>query len=323
MQITRPATGQSRPNNHRLEAHATQNAASSKGIVLSHRVIVTVGNLPIAIRCDSGEFVAMLRERYGDFAVVENGARIASGTLTLPSATEECGRGGYAASRSREIELDVELIEPSSASADDDLRVSFGAGQWLMRRGDFFARWDPASGRGLVRQAAYPYAIDSVMRIIHSLVLAESGGFLLHSASAIRNGRAFLFTGVSGAGKTTISRLAPPDATLLTDEISYVRRIDGEYRAFGTPFAGELGIPGKDIAAPIAALYFLRKGDHNHMAPVDTARAAAMALRNVLFFAGDAALGERLFGTVCDFVARVPLHHLTFKPEAALWDLIL
>ena len=63
-----------------------------------------------------------------------------------------------------------------------------------------------------------------MLRIVHTLVLARQGGFLLHSASAIRNGKAFLFAGVSEAGKTTISRLAPPDATLLTDEISYVRK---------------------------------------------------------------------------------------------------
>ncbi len=247
----------------------------------------------------------MLRRRYGDFA----GVLQAGGTCC-------------AASSNRSIRLAVELIGPANG-ADDELQVGFESGQWVMRRGDFVARWDPVSRRGWVRQAAYPYAIDSVMRIIHSLVLAESGGFLLHAASAIRNGRAFLFTGVSGAGKTTIARLAPSDAVLLTDEISYVRRIGEDYQAFGTPFAGELGIPGADIAAPLAALYFLRKGEANAMAPIEPARAAAGALRNVLFFADDRKLGERLFTTICDFAARVPAYELTFRPEAAVWDLIL
>ncbi len=74
-----------------------------------------------------------------------------------------------------------------------------------------------------MRQNANPYSLDSVLRIVHSLILAERGGFLLHAASAICDGRACLFSGVSGAGKTTMTRLAPPDVTLLTDEISYVR----------------------------------------------------------------------------------------------------
>ena len=39
------------------------------------------------------------------------------------------------------------------------------------------------------------------MRIVHSLIVAERGGFLLHAASAICEGHAYLFSGVSGAAK--------------------------------------------------------------------------------------------------------------------------
>jgi hypothetical protein len=174
-----------------------------------------------------------------------------------------------------------------------------------------------------VRQSANPYSIDSVIRIIHSLVLAQNcAGFLLHSASAIREGRALLFSGVSGAGKTTIARLAPPDAALLTDEISYVRRLDSGYYAFGTPFAGELGTAGHNVAAPIGALYLLAKGPHHRIRPLLPSLAAQKLLRNVLFFGEDRTLVETLFGLTCDFIARVPVFELTFKPEPAVWELI-
>jgi len=155
-----------------------------------------------------------------------------------------------------------------------------------------------------------------------SLMLARSGGFLLHAASAVRGARAFLFSGVSGAGKTTVARLAPPDAILLTDEISCVRWTGTGYHAFGTPFAGELGIPGEEIAAPIAALYFLRKGPRNRIGTIDPAHAAAMLLRNILFFADDSALVKSVFATACDFVARVAVAELTFRPDPAVWELI-
>ncbi len=92
-----------------------------------------------------------------------------------------------------------------------------------MERGDFRAEWDPETKRGWVRTSVNQYSIDGVLRILHSLILAREGGLLVHGASAVRNGRAFVFAGISGAGKTTISLLAPPDVTLLTDEISYIR----------------------------------------------------------------------------------------------------
>ncbi len=192
-----------------------------------------------------------------------------------------------------------------------------------MRRGDFAAYYEPAAGQGAVRQSVNPYSIDAVIRIIHSLVLAETGaGFLLHSASAIRNGRAFLFSGVSGAGKTTISRLAPPDATVLTDEISYVRRMDSDYRAFGTPFAGEMGTPGANVAAPIAARTSWPKARSIGLARLILRWPLKNCCAMCLFFSADSSLVETLFGLACDFVARVPVFELTFKPEPAVWDLI-
>ena len=149
-----------------------------------------------------------------------------------------------------------------------------------IERGDFCAELDARSRRGWVRQSPNPYSIDAVLRIVHSLVLAEEGGFLVHAASAVRNGRAFLFAGVSGAGKTTISRLAPPDATLLTDEISYLRRSGSGYHAYGTPFAGELARVGKNVRAPLAALYLLRKGaGESHRADQPCRCGAAPAAR--------------------------------------------
>jgi hypothetical protein len=157
---------------------------------------------------------------------------------------------------------------------------------------------------------------------VHSLMLAERGGFLVHSASAVRGGRAFLFAGVSGAGKTTISRLAPPDVTLLTDEISYVRRVGERYEACGTPFAGDLGKAGENISAPLAGLYLLVQGEHNRASRIGGADAARRLLRNILFFADDASRVERLFRSACDFVARVPVYELTFRPDEKVWDLI-
>ena len=181
-----------------------------------------------------------------------------------------------------------------------------------------------------MRQNANPYSLDSVLRILHSLILAERGGFLLHSASGICNGSAYLFSGVSGAGKTTMTRLAPPDVTLLSDEISYVRpcrlesgrtrRDDAAYQAFGTPFAGELAKAGENTKANIGALFFLEQGPENRIDELPSAEAVRRLMRNILFFAEDPALVEKLLATACDFVAHVPVRRLTFYPDSRVWE---
>ena len=106
-----------------------------------------------------------------------------------------------------------------------------------------------------------------MLRIVHTLILAREVGSWFTPPALIRNGRAFLFSGISGAGKTRISRLAPPEVTLLTDEVSYIRRDLDEYRAYGAPFAGELARVGENRSAPIGCFFFLSKGRKKKSSP--------------------------------------------------------
>lgn len=258
---------------------------------------VEIGGMPILVRTDSPKFHRILQQRYGGYL----------SEASQPAAV-----------------FDVDIVRPQRISDEEDLSVRLEAGRWLMERGDFRAVWDPATGHGTIRQSANPYSIDAAFRIVHSLLLARQGGLLVHAASAVRNGRAFLFAGISTAGKTTISRLAPPDAVLLTDEISYLRRdTDGNgYTAFGTPFAGELAKPGANIRAPLGGLFLLAKGPENIIEPVGPAEAIRGVMESILFFAHDADLVHRVFDSAFDLVSKVPVQRLTFYPDLHVWDLI-
>ena len=274
-------------------------------VAASHELAIEIGGIPILVRTDSSEFARLLEQRYAGFVK-------GSGF----------GAGSRPVSELPAFELEVELVPQGQVSDVDELSVRLDSGCWIMERGDFRAEWDLERYQGRVRQTANPYSIDGVLRILHTLVLAPQGGFLVHAASAVRNGRAFLFAGVSGAGKTTLCRLAPPDVALLTDEISYVRRRETAYEAFGTPFAGELAQVGENRRAPVAALYLLAQGPENRIEPVTDAGAALALLQNVLFFAQDPELVRLVFWSVFDFVSRVPVRRLVFAPDARVWDLI-
>jgi hypothetical protein len=261
----------------------------------THEIAVEIGGQPILLRTQDPLFREMLAHRYAGFV----------GTSTCAGFT-----------------FDIDLVAPRAEIPEENLRLETHDGVWRLRRGDFWAEWDPRRGRGRVQQSAYPHAIDSVLRIVHTLLLARQGGFLLHAASSIRGDRAFLFSGASGAGKTTLSRLAPPDAKLLTDEISYIRRDGDAYRACGTPFTGELELNGENCSAPIAALFFLKQGPENRMDPIGQPEAARSLLRNILFFAEDAELVKEVFRSACRFVERIPVRRLTFVPDEKVWEMI-
>ena len=253
--------------------------------------VVKIGDSAIALRTDNQQFHEALCQRYV----------------------------GFLSSSRPEVTLDLDLSD-NGPVGDEDIRVRREGREWLLERGDFQARWNPLTGHGHVRQNANPYALDSVLRILHSLVLTARGGFLLHAASAICDGQAYLFSGVSGAGKTTITRLAPDSVTLLTDEISYLRPSPVGYLAHGTPFAGELAKAGENAVAPVSGLFFLEKGPENRMAQLPAAEAVRQLMRNILFFAEDRELVEKLLVTACNFVEKVPVRRLTFYPDSRVWD---
>jgi len=262
-------------------------------------LVIEIGGMPVRVNTTDPGFVTMLQDRYAGYVLEANASE----------------------SGNAEIEFDVDLVVPTGGP-DEDVRVTRSPDYWTVTRGDFHAEWSPSTRRGRIRQSANPYSIDAVLRITHTLVLARQGGFLMHSASAIRNGRAFLFSGVSGAGKTTISRLAPPDATLLTDEISYVRKRGDGYVAYGTPFTGELAKIGENVSAPLATLYLLAKGPENRIDEVAPGEAARSVLANMLFFAEDEELVQATFHSAFEFASRVPVRRLTFVPDVRVWEMI-
>lgn len=260
----------------------------------SREVVVEIGGLPIQLETTDIRFRKMIEDRYRGFL--------------NPSARPVC-------------RFAIRLT-PHWHATDQDARVSKIGSTWRMERGDFLAEWDLDSREGWIRQSANPYSMDSVLRITHSLLLAMEGGFLLHAASAVRNGRAFLFAGVSGAGKTTMARLAPSDVTVLTDEVSFIRRVGTGYEAHGTPFAGELARSGAKLSSPLDTVFLLEKAPSNFIHPIFTSLAAKALLRHILFFAEDADLVRQVFDSALEFVSRVPVLRLGFQPDSRVWELV-
>lgn len=265
-----------------------------------HHLDVGIGGVHVRLCTDSPEFIALMADRFRGF----------TGHVDVPDHV-----------------FDVDIV-PVSYEEDESLdgittevRVLRDGDRWRLLCGDFDAEWVPGTRQGHVRLHPSPYSLDSVLRILHTVLLAEQGGMLMHASSVVLDGRAYLFTGVSGAGKTTISRLAPDTAHLLTDEMSFIRLEDGEYFAYGTPFAGELAIPGANMRAPLAGIFLLAQGPENRIDPLDASARVRGVMANILYFAKDDALTSKVFDNAIALAARVPVQRLTFFPDARVWDL--
>ena len=97
--------------------------------------------------------------------------------------------------------------------------------------------------------------------------LIRFGGMMLHASAVELNGEAYLFSGPSGIGKSTHSRLWTslfPEASIFNDDKPALRLIDGVWYAYGTPWCGKDGI-NRNIKAPLKGICFLRRGESNSM----------------------------------------------------------
>jgi len=61
---------------------------------------------------------------------------------------------------------------------------------------------------------------------------------------------------------------AEPVGSVLTDEISLLKRIDGQWHAFGTPFWGEFRAAGTNRSAPVAGMYRLSQSPDDRIEPL-------------------------------------------------------
>jgi hypothetical protein len=165
------------------------------------------------------------------------------------------------------------------------------------------------------------YALDSLIRVFLSWKLLEHRGFLLHAATVIRDGKAYIFTGRSGAGKSTVASLSP-QGSVLTDEISLLRREKGIWRAYGTPFWGEFKAAGSNSSAPVAGIFRLLQASENRVVALRPMAILRALLPNVLFFCAEAEANRQLLEILSQAAIEIDGYNLSFCKNSTFWEVL-
>ena len=141
----------------------------------------------------------------------------------------------------------------------------------------------------------------------------------IHSSVIVHSGRAVLFLGESGTGKSTHTRLWRehiPGAQLLNDDSPIVRVVEGVPTVFGSPWSGKTPCY-RNESYPIAAFVRLAQAPHNRIARLPVVRAIGALLPSCPpAFAYDAQLQDNICDTLSQLIARVPVYQLECLPDA-------
>ena len=142
----------------------------------------------------------------------------------------------------------------------------------------------------------------------------------VHSSAIVCNGRAVLFLGESGTGKSTHTRLWQENidgAVLLNDDSPFIGFVDGRATAFGAPWSGKTPCYKQELY-PIAAIVRLSQAPHNAIRPLRSVHAIGALLPSLTpAFGYDDELQDRMLATLSKIISQVPVYHLECLPDAA------
>ena len=164
--------------------------------------------------------------------------------------------------------------------------------------------------------------LENYLRVLTASFVLEAGGFLLHGAGIVRDGKAFVFFGPSGAGKTTITQLSPDDL-VLSDDLTLVVRTPRGYEAAGIPFGlAHHHVPESAGSFPIDSFNMLVQAAAVRRTELAPAQALAEIAGCLPFVMQDTAQSARGLDNVANVVWEVPVHRLEFRKDASFWNVL-
>ena len=100
--------------------------------------------------------------------------------------------------------------------------------------------------------------------------LLNYNGLMLHSSAVVVEGRAYLFSAHSGTGKSTHTNLwlqhFGERAYILNDDKPALRKMNGKWYAFGTPWSGKDDM-SVNIGVELGGIAILERANQNEIAP--------------------------------------------------------
>ena len=150
--------------------------------------------------------------------------------------------------------------------------------------------------------------------------LIRLGGFYLHASAVEVDGKAYLFSGHSGVGKSTHVRLwqqmLGDKVCRFNDDKPALRRLNGTWYAYGTPWCGKDGI-NENKKVPIAGICFLVQGNENCIRSLSAQEAVPYLLsQTIRRFAAPERL-DLMLSHLEKLVQEIPIYELVNRPEIA------
>ncbi len=188
---------------------------------------------------------------------------------------------------------------------------------------------DPADSPDIVVRASDYRRPTSFEATEEAIAYMESGirfycellrfdGFALHASAVSYGGKAYLFSGTSGVGKSTHTHLwqstLGEDVKIFNDDKPALRRLGNRWYAYGTPWCGKDHV-NINMKVPLAGICFLRQADQNKIRRLDSKEALQRILSQTIRKRLDEDETVLLLSHIDKLIREIPIFELENRPE--------
>ena len=161
------------------------------------------------------------------------------------------------------------------------------------------------------------FGINNALMVMFALATATKHTALFHSSVVSHAGRAYMFLGKSGTGKSTHSSLwlrHIEDTELVNDDNPVVCHTPDGFYVFGSPWSGKTPCY-RNVSYPIGGIVELSQAPYNKIRRLRPLAAYAALVPSISGKRWDKVIAEGLHETEEQLASHVPVWHLECLPD--------
>lgn len=200
----------------------------------------------------------------------------------------------------------LKLAFPSHSSEKAILKFSMESPAWELWVKSDSKSFDPLE-----------YPLDSLVLYYLSVINKD---IMIHASGVDYNGSGFLFSGVSGRGKTTMAQLWDKmGGRVIHDDRLIIRRKGEKYEIHNTPVYSD----DEPRSSVLNRIYVIEHGTKNDSTLLKGAQAVSLVMANCIQHNWGRHIIGNLLESITDLCRNVPVYKLSFRPDESITEYII
>lgn len=207
------------------------------------------------------------------------------------------------------------------AAVNVDVDIRREGSRLHYRRDDFLLETDDAYHRATLQVHDETALNHALLTLYSAHIVHHRWGLVVHASCIEEEGRAYLFAGQSGAGKSTVAELSQP-RTILSDEAAIICLDEDVPLVYDSPFRSDTEATFAPDPIPLGGIHLLTQSLMIERLMIKPADLVYRLMDKIFYWAADPQETVKLIALAGKLAERVPAYDLYFQKNDRFWERI-